>query len=1052
MSRKTLLVLAMILTAGLVWAKPEFGADGRPLPPHLRHKQLQMQKQQLLSGKPQPGRPQIPERPDGMDPKRMDIVQRPTPNQFKTGPVPFRQGGKGLLKDDFLVNDDTSGYGANANYNPVTAWLSGGGTVTVWFDYSGGWNGIVWARIHDAASNPLGPQFMVGGFVPAGTYDPCVAATDSGFVITWCDYRSGNGDIYAQRYDAVGNALGDMFLVNDDGGSVEQNRPWIAANANGFVITWYDNRNGNTDIYAQRYDTAGNALGGNFLVNDGSNSQYCPSVAANDSGFVIAWYDYRNGNPDIYAQRYRANGDTVGGNFLVNDGSNDQFGPSVAANDSGFVIAWYDRRNGNWDIYAQRYSVDGNTLGGNFMVNDGVNDQYEASVAANDSGFVIAWYDYRNGTADIYAQRYNVNGDTIGGNFLVDDGSNAQVTPNIAAHDNGFAIVWRDSRDGGNDIYTQWYDAGGSALGVNSQVNNSDSKVDQGDGSVAMNTLGSSVVVWYDLRNDPGNWSLVDIYGQRYNSAAEPIGSNFLINDTTTAIHYGYDPRAVFLPGGGFVVTWYDYRNNWYTDIYAQIFDSVGNAVGSNFRVNDDVTEEFNHYNPNIAANDSGFMIVWSDSRNGGSDIYAQRYDTAGNAVGGNFKVDDGSSDQYGPSVAANDSGFVVVWYDYRNGSSDIYAQRYDAAGNAVGSNFMVSGGISDQYDPSVAASDSGFVVGWCDYRDGSGDIYVQFYKPNGDTIGGDLMLNDDGAGVNDHYYPSISLSPDNSKMMVAWEDYRSSPNVPEIMAQKCVNGAAEGDNIIINGSALANRYFWGGRKAVCNNQQILFTWDDNRRLEGMDIYAKLVDWDLKHIESESPEICYLDTLPDDTLETYGPYPVKAVVTDNQALMSVKLLYQVNGGAVDTLDMIFTSADTFEASIPQQFLIAGDSTQIGYWVTAQDSSLNTVASGVLDFEAIAPTGVNGQPGAASHNFCLMPASPNPSHGQTSIKYQLPKVLNVKLQLYNLAGQLVKTLDEGAKAAGYHQVVLNSNVLSNGIYFYRLQAGDFSATRKLLIVR
>jgi hypothetical protein len=60
------------------------------------------------------------------------------------------------------------------------------------------------------------------------------------------------------------------------------------------------------------------------------------------------------------------------------------------------------------------------------------------------------------------------------------------------------------------------------------------------------------------------------------------------------------------------------------------------------------------------------------------------------------------------------------------------------------------------------------------------------------------------------------------------------------------------------------------------------------------------------------------------------------------------------------------------------------------------------------------------------------------------------------------GQAIKRFDQGTKPAGYHQISWNDNTLPNGIYFYRLQArlcqgsggqaGEFSSTKKLLIVR
>ena len=187
-----------------------------------------------------------------------------------------------------------------------------------------------------------------------------------------------------------------------------------------------------------------------------------------------------------------------------------------------------------------------------------------------------------------------------------------------------------------------------------------------------MDDSGNSVVVWYDLRNDNGGWNTLDIYGQLYDALGNPVGGNFAINDTTV-YRYTYDPKAVYLPDGGFVVTWYDYRSSSW-DIYAQLFDPAGAPVGGNFIVNDNTTSD--QYSPDVAANDSGFMITWCDYRTGNADIYAQLYTANGDTIGGNFLVDDGGNSQYSPKIASNGSGYVITWYDYRNGDADIYAQR----------------------------------------------------------------------------------------------------------------------------------------------------------------------------------------------------------------------------------------------------------------------------------------------------------------------------------------------------------------------------------------
>ena len=68
----------------------------------------------------------------------------------------------------------------------------------------------------------------------------------------------------------------------------------------------------------------------------------------------------------------------------------------------------------------------------------------------------------------------------------------------------------------------------------------------------------------------------------------------------------------------------------------------------------------------------------------------------------------------------------------------------------------------------------------------------------------------------------------------------------------------------------------------------------------------------------------------------------------------------------------------------------------------------------------------------------------------TIKYNLQRPTNIHLKIYNLAGQEITTLISGYQVAGEHQIKWTAEGLPSGIYFYRLKAGDFSETKKLIL--
>ena len=100
------------------------------------------------------------------------------------------------------------------------------------------------------------------------------------------------------------------------------------------------------------------------------------------------------------------------------------------------------------------------------------------------------------------------------------------------------------------------------------------------------------------------------------------------------------------------------------------------------------------------------------------------------------------------------------------------------------------------------------------------------------------------------------------------------------------------------------------------------------------------------------------------------------------------------------------------------------------------------------------TGVTGnpEPPIIGNKLRLEQNRPNPFNQHTTISYQLPTSGTASLKIYNAAGQLVKTFDMGQQQAGHHQVEWSDSKITAGVYFYRLTAGNYQATKKLVVVK
>jgi Tol biopolymer transport system component len=98
------------------------------------------------------------------------------------------------------------------------------------------------------------------------------------------------------------------------------------------------------------------------------------------------------------------------------------------------------------------------------------------------------------------------------------------------------------------------------------------------------------------------------------------------------------------------------------------------------------------------------------------------------------------------------------------------------------------------------------------------------------------------------------------------------------------------------------------------------------------------------------------------------------------------------------------------------------------------------------------TGIANNNNQVPKDFSLRQNYPNPFNPTTKIAYQLPKAGNVKLTVYDLLGREVHVLVNEFKQAGNYSVDFNASNYASGIYFYRIEAGDFKDVKKMVLVK
>jgi photosystem II stability/assembly factor-like uncharacterized protein len=112
----------------------------------------------------------------------------------------------------------------------------------------------------------------------------------------------------------------------------------------------------------------------------------------------------------------------------------------------------------------------------------------------------------------------------------------------------------------------------------------------------------------------------------------------------------------------------------------------------------------------------------------------------------------------------------------------------------------------------------------------------------------------------------------------------------------------------------------------------------------------------------------------------------------------------------------------------------------------QGPLVNNFTNSGQDFEDWQPLA------SAPQSYKLEGSFPNPFNASTTLRFTLPQTAKVTLAVYDETGRLVKTLLQGNKSAGAYEVNFNAETLASGVYFARLQAGDFHATERMVLVK
>jgi len=242
--------------------------------------------------------------------------------------------------------------------------------------------------------------------------------------------------------------FGEEINVSKNNGTSEL--PQVTAEGNNVYVVWQDNSSGNYDVYfAHSPDNGENfELIKNLSKNNGTSE--LPQVTAEGNNVYVVWQDNSSGNYDVYFAHSPDNGENFEliKNLSKNNGTSEL--PQVTAEGNNVYVVWQDNSSGNYDVYFKPSSSDGTKFKStrNLSKNNGTS-QYP-KIASNNDVFHVVWKDDRNGKQDIFSKEgriENLSNSIEFGSLTKLQGIGDASKPEIFVGENFVPTIWASSSE-----------------------------------------------------------------------------------------------------------------------------------------------------------------------------------------------------------------------------------------------------------------------------------------------------------------------------------------------------------------------------------------------------------------------------------------------------------------------------------------------------------------------------------------------------------------------------------------------------------------------------
>ncbi|KPJ58903.1 MAG: hypothetical protein AMJ46_13320 [Latescibacteria bacterium DG_63] len=937
-----------------------------------------------------------------------------------------------------------------------------------------------------AGAHEVSPPFHVGGapvYNPAAgdQQHPVVAFDGINYLVVWQEKRSNSWDIYGSRVTAEGTVLDTIGIGISSAGSWQESPAVIFDGTNYFVV-WEDMRaSERDDIYGARVGVDGVVLDpGGIDIASASSWQESPAVAFDGDNYLVVWRDGRGPSDyyDIYGARVSSEGIVLDPDGIpICTSEMTQMNPAAAFDGTGFLVVWEDMRVGHRDIYGARVSVQGvveDTAG--IPITAQPYNEAGPAVASDGTDYFVVWQDGRSGAWDIYGKRVASDGSVIDtSGVAISTEVNNQESLAIAYDGANYVVVWHDRRIATDCNITGARVTPGAVVLDPEGIDISLVERHETSPSVAVGADGL-LVVW-EMKCYYSQYDLYqyDVYAGRMTLSGEVLDPQGIL--VTMSANEQSHAAAAF-DGTNYLAVWHDDRNGTDLDVCGTRVSVDGVVLDPAGIVISDALGDQGY--AAVAFGGDSYLVVWEDYRGGLSNIYGSRVSLDGTVLdSAGIEISVGDSQKYDPAVAFDGTNYLVVWSDNASGSYDICGTRVDADGIVLDSNVIcISTAREGQCRPAVVSSTTNYLTVWEDLRHSAGCIW------SSDIFGSRVshlgeVLEGEGIGISAKYGYRFNpaVASDGILYLVVWEE------AGEIFGARLIcNGVLLDSTAVLISRTPGSKH---DPAVVYDGLYYFVVW-----AASCNIYGSRVNLDGTVLDSLGIPISTMAACERNPAVANGPYCTALIVNSSltaspygswriwgsiwsgpTSITFASVMGRTEGGYVTLswqmgVDAPVSSFVIQRSDTPEGEFVAMDIPVLKHGKLSYSCTDYSVIGDRTYWYRIVLVGSGGEEAygpievyveAVPAAYHVHQSYPNPFNPLCTILYEIPHHVRVSLRVFDVRGSLVRTLVDAHREPGSYSELWDGRAedgseLPSGVYFYRLEAGEFVATRKMVLLK